>query len=81
MCVWYGIKLWLKHRGNVFVQLRPGFHIIVSGEDCCWHGTNKGGEWHVERLDADALARWFIQPRYRRSETVIRPRGTSPVTG
>ena len=60
MCIIYAFRLWLKHRGKVLIQLRPGFHVMVSGTNCCWHGTNKGGRWHVERLEAEALARWFI---------------------
>ena len=53
--------MWIKYRGKVFIQVNPFVHVIVSGDGYCWHGTKKGGKWHVERLDADALARWFIQ--------------------
>ena len=61
MCFYYALMMWIKYRGKVFIQVNPFVHVIVSGDGYCWHGTKKGGKWHVERLDADALARWFIQ--------------------
>lgn len=63
MCIYYALKLWKEKGGNLLFQFRPSFHVMVCSETGIWHGTNDGGKWHIERINARAFARWLSLPK------------------
>ncbi len=63
MCIFYAIMLWCKKGGNFLFQVKPGFHVMVCNSEGIWHGTTKGGRWHVEKLDPLAFSRWICREK------------------
>ena len=59
MCLLYALKLWKDKGGKLLFQISPNFHVMVCSSTGIYHGTNKGGKWHVEELNAEALTRWL----------------------
>ena len=59
MCILYALKLWKKKGGNLVIQIRPNFHVMVCSATGIWHGTNESGKWRVEQVNHRALARWL----------------------
>jgi hypothetical protein len=59
MCIFYALSLWRKYGGKFLFSFQPSFHVMVCSASGIFHGTSKGGKWHVEQLDVDALAKWL----------------------
>lgn len=62
MCIYYGWKLWRKYGGRVLFSFQPKFRVMVCSDSGIYHGTNKGGKWHVEQLDIESLSKWLSTP-------------------
>jgi hypothetical protein len=60
MCIYYALALWKRKGGKLLLTFQPGFHVMVCSPSGIFHGTSKGGKWHVEQIDPEAFTRWLI---------------------
>lgn len=64
MCLVYAFYLWLslwsKRTSPRFVVITyPKFHVLVLSKFGLFHGTDKGGCWHIEQLRICCFTRWL----------------------
>jgi len=60
MCLFYALKLWYQKGGKLLIIIHSGgVHAMVCSPSGVFHGTTKGGSWHVEEVSLEAFTKRF----------------------